>query len=205
MTTAPRARVLLADDHVIVAEGVAMLLRDAYDLVGVVGTGSALIDAVRTLAPDVVVADISMPGTSGLEALRQLAASGNRPHFVFLTMHDDPRLVAEAMGAGASGYVVKHLAGETLIRTIESILAGAPIPPAMLAGAQGGAHLLTPRQRDVLALIARGRTMKEIGRELGLSPRTVETHKYMMMQALGVTTTADLVQYAVRLGLVDGP
>jgi DNA-binding NarL/FixJ family response regulator len=203
MTLAPRARVLLADDHAIVAEGVAMLLRDAYDLVGIVGTGRALIEAVESMAPDIVVADISMPGTSGLEALRQLAGAGHRPHFVFLTMHDDPRLVAEAMGAGASGYVVKHLAGETLIRTIESILAGVPAPPATLTDAHRDVHLLTARQRDVLALIARGRTMKEIGRELGLSPRTVETHKYTMMQALGVTKTADLVQYAVRLGLAD--
>lgn len=207
-----RAKVLLADDHRMVAEGLAGLLKDYFDLVGTVGDGSALVDAARQHRPDVIVADIAMPVMSGMAALRQLKAAKNRAKVIFLTMHADAELAAEALRAGASGYVLKAAAGEELITAIGEVLQGriyltpliakdiismlsepAPKPPTQL----------TPRQRDVLRLIAEGRRMKEIAAILDLSTRTVETHKYDMMRSLGVDSTAELVRYAIQIGLVE--
>ena len=207
----PRPRVLLADDHAIVAEGLAGLLRAEFDLVGTVGDGAALIAAVTDLRPDVVVADVAMPILSGLDALRRLRADGLDPKFLFLTMHDDPALVAEALRAGAAGYVLKQAAGEELIHAIRHVLGGQvyltpPITRAALtalAAPPGGP--LTPRQREVLAHVADGRSMKEIAALLGLSRRTVETHKYEMMHTLGVQTTAELIRYAVDHGIAHRP
>jgi DNA-binding NarL/FixJ family response regulator len=200
-----RARVLLADDHAIVAEGLVSLLREDFELLGTVGDGAALLDAARALELDVVVADIAMPVLSGLEALRRLRAEGNPVKVVFLTMHADAPLAAEALRAGAAGYVLKHSAGEELIRALNEVLQGRVyLPPALaqdvvaaLARPVAPASRLTPRQRDVLRLVALGCTMKEIAARLSLSPRTVETHKYEMMRALELTTTAELIRYAL--------
>jgi DNA-binding NarL/FixJ family response regulator len=206
-----RARVLLADDHTIVAEGLAGLLRGEFDLVGTVGDGGALVEAARRLRPDVVVADIAMPVLSGLDALRRLKAEGIDLKVVLLTMHADAHLASEALGAGAAGYVVKHAAGEELLRAIRDVLQGLVYVTPLLAkdviaawtapGAPPGVKL-TRRQREVLHLVAQGRTMKEVAAALHLSPRTVETHKYKMMQALGLQTTAELIRYALDHGIV---
>jgi DNA-binding NarL/FixJ family response regulator len=207
--------VLLADDHTIVAQGLGSLLKADFELVGTVGDGSALISAVQELRPDVVVADIGMPVLNGLEALRWLRAEGIDTRFVFLTMHADPEIAAEAVRAGASGYLLKHSAGDELITAIREVLQGrlylAPmITREILAELAGPAAppeppavKLTPRQIEVLRLIAQGRTMKEVAAVLRLSRRTVETHKYEMMAALGLHSTAELIQYAVRHGLVS--
>jgi DNA-binding NarL/FixJ family response regulator len=204
-----RTKVLLADDHAIVAEGLATLLKDHFDLLETVGDGSALIDAARKLRPDVIVTDIAMPVLSGLEALRRLKATRNEAKVIFLTMHADAQLATEAFRAGASGYVLKQSAGEELIAAIEEVLKGRTyLTPlitknviANLTESTPPTVKLTPRQREVLRLIADGRRMKEIGAILELSTRTVESHKYEMMRALGVQSTAELVRYAIQIGL----
>ena len=204
-----RTKVLLADDHAIVAEGLATLLKDHFDLLETVGDGSALIDAARKLRPDVIVTDIAMPVLSGLEALRRLKATRNEAKVIFLTMHADAQLATEAFRAGASGYVLKQSAGEELIAAIQEVLKGRTyLTPlitknviANLTESTPPTVKLTPRQREVLRLIAEGRRMKEIGAILELSTRTVESHKYEMMRALGVQSTAELVRYAIQIGL----
>jgi two-component system, NarL family, response regulator NreC len=208
-----RTTVLLADDHAIVAEGLAALLRGPFDLVGTVGDGNQLIDAARELQPDVIVADMAMPVLSGLESLRQLKAEHIDAKVIFLTMHADAQLATEALRAGASGYVLKHSAGEELIRAIQEVVEGRVYLTPLLTKdvittltepTTQPAVQLTPRQREVLQLIAEGRRMKEIAATLQLSTRTVETHKYEMMRALGADSTAGLVRYAIQLGLVPG-
>jgi DNA-binding NarL/FixJ family response regulator len=206
-----RPKVLLADDHAIVAEGLATLLKDHFELVGTVGDGSELIDAARRLRPDVIVADVAMPVLSGLEALRRLKAAKSDAKVIFLTMHADAQLATEAFRAGASGYVLKHSAGEELIAAIREVLEGRNYLTPLITKdviriltdpAPKPAVKLTPRQREVLRLIAEGRRMKEIAAILQLSTRTAETHKYEMMRSLGVVSTAELVRYAIQIGLV---
>jgi DNA-binding NarL/FixJ family response regulator len=206
-----RARVLLADDHRMVAQGLASLLRDDFDLVGTVGDGKALIDAALRVRPDVIVADVAMPVMDGLEALHRLKAARIDAKVIFLTMHADAQLATEALRAGASGYVLKHAAGEELITAIQEVLQGRTyltpliakdVITTLMAPEKQATVTLTPRQREVLRLIAEGRRMKEIAATLQLSTRTVETHKYEMMRALGVQSTAELVRYAIHLGLV---
>jgi DNA-binding NarL/FixJ family response regulator len=209
-----RATVLLADDHAIVLEGLASLLRSEFSLVGTVADGAGLLEAARQLRPDVIVTDVAMPGMSGLEALRRLKAEPIAVKVVLLTMHADAQLAAEALRAGASGFVVKHAAGKELIAAIHTVLRGGKYLPPHLAsdvltmladrGISGG-RTLTPRQRQVASLIAEGRTMKEVAAVLGLSPRTVETHKYQIMEALGLRTTAELIRYALEQGLTVPP
>jgi DNA-binding NarL/FixJ family response regulator len=204
--------VLLADDHAIVAEGLAILLKGRFDLVGVVGDGNKLLEAAKQLRPDIIVADMAMPVLSGLDALRRLKAAGSEAKFIFLTMHADPQLATEAFRAGASGYVLKHSAGEELLTAINAVVKGRTyITPLitkdvitnLLDPATQPVVKLTPRQCDVLRLIAEGQRIKEVAATLGLSPRTVESHKYEMMRSLGVDSTAELVRYAVQIGLVS--
>jgi DNA-binding NarL/FixJ family response regulator len=206
-----RPTVLLADDHTLVAEGVGSLLQDDFDLVGTVGNGSLLLESAKTLRPDVIVADMAMPVLGGLDALRRLRADGLDSKVVFLTMHADPQLAAEAVRAGASGFVLKQSAGEELITAIQEALQGRVyLTPLItkdllstLSNPRAPVEKLTARQREVLRLIAEGRRMKEIAATLQLSTRTVEGYKYEMMEVLGIQSTAELVRYAVHLGLVD--
>jgi len=210
-----KTKVLLADDHTIVAEGLRSLLENEFDLVGAVNDGRALLEAARNLNPEVIVADISMPLLNGLDAARQLRRDGVAAKIVFLTMHADVQLAAEAFRVGASGYLVKQSAAEELITAIHEVVKGrAYISPLITKdvinflmdtaqGTERQAVKLTPRQREVLQLVAEGRTMKEIGSILNISTRTVESHKYEMMEALGVQTNAELVQYAIKIGLVS--
>ena len=209
-----RARVLLADDHRIVAEGLESLLSEDFDLVGTVRDGDALIAAARRLHPDVIVTDISMPGMNGLDAIRELRRQGVTAKVVTLTMHADPQLAVDALRSGATAYVLKHSAGDELIAAVREVLHGRTYVTALIAKEvraavagvdarpPGRSVRLTARQRQVLQLIAEGRTMKEIAAVLKVSARTVESHKYQMIEALGLRTTADLVRYAVQMGLV---
>ena len=208
-----RPRVLLADDHTMFSQGLQSLLEDDFDLVGAVADGEALVEAARRLNPDVIIVDISMPVMNGLDAVRQLKKDGATAKIVFLTMHADDRLLAEAFRCGGSGYVLKQSAGEELITGIGKVLAGQKYVTPLIATewaedltkrVRGTQKLtLTPRQREVLQLVIEGCTMKEIATRLGISTRTAETHKYEIMEGLGVETTAELIQYAVKLGLTS--
>ena len=209
-----RATVLLADDHAIVAEGLASLLQGEFALVGTVANGSELLEAARRLRPDLIVTDLAMPGLSGLEALRQLKAEGIAARVVVLTMHANAHVAAEVLRAGASGFVVKHAAGQELIAALHAVLRGRryvnpdmadEVLATLAEPAAPGAGTLTPRQRDVVRLLAEGRTMKEVAATLGVSPRTVETHKYQSMEALRLKTTAELIRYALEHGLTTPP
>jgi len=214
MPSSPRrATVLIADDHGFVMDGLGCPLLGEFSVVGSVSDGTRLVEAARQHRPDVIVTDIAMPGLSGIEALHRLKVDGNPAKVVFLTMHADAQLAAEALRAGASGFVAKHAAGKELVDAIRAALRdGTYVTPSLapevlkrLADDRApGAETLSPRQRDVLALIAAGRTMKEIAATLGLSPRTVETHKYQIMATLGLRTNAELIRYALEHGLA-GP
>jgi DNA-binding NarL/FixJ family response regulator len=204
-------RVLLADDHTMVAQGLASLLREEVDLVGTVGDGQALIDAARRLRPDVIVADMTMPVMDRLEALHRLKAQRSPAKVIVLTMHADAQLATAALRAGAAGYVLKHAAGEELLTAMQAVLQGRTsltpllaqdVLTSLMAPAQPATVTLTPRQREVLRLIAEGWRLKEIAATLQVSTRTVETHKYAMRRALGVQSTAELVRDAIHLGLV---
>ena len=204
---AARPRVILADDHRIVIEGLRSILEPHFDLVGTVTDGRALVAATEELKPDVVVVDISMPLLNGLEAVRQIARLRPQTRVVFLTMHADATYAARAMEAGASGYVLKHSALSDLVRAIREALAGRTYvaPEVARRGprrATGGSEL-TPRQREVLQLVAEGHSTKQIASILGISTRTVEFHKYRMMEELRLRTIAELIQYAIKHGIVS--
>lgn len=206
-----RATVLIADDHAIVVDGLASLLKEHFDVVGAVGDGQRLLEEAARLRPDIVVTDVSMPGLSGMDALRRLKAERADVKVVLLTMHASGELASQAMRAGASGFVVKQAAGEELVTAIHEALRGhVYLTPAVtrdaiaaLEGPDRPEARLTPRQREVLKLVVEGRRMKEIAGILGLSARTVETHKYEMMETLGVQSTAELVRYAIEHRLVE--
>ncbi len=207
--------VLLAEDHAIVAEGLAALLKDRFELVGTVNDGRALVAAADRLRPDVIVTDISMPLLNGLDAVRKIKAKLPKTKVVVLTMHGDPQLAVQAFRAGASAYLLKISSGEELGKAIDEALQGRVHLSSLISkdlitvlleakrDPAGGKSQLTPRQREVLQLIAEGRTMKDIASIMNISQRTVETHKYAMMETLGVDTTAGLIQYALRLKLVS--
>ncbi len=207
-----RPKVLLADDHAIVLEGLERLLAPEFDLVATVHNGVEMVEACATHHPDVVVADVSMPLLNGVEALRKMRRQGDTTRVVFLTMHPDVTSATRALEAGASGYVVKHAASDELVAAIRDALVGrifvspslrSPAVEERLVQGNTTGLELTPRQHEVLQLLAEGRSAKEIGAILGISPRTAETHKYKLMDDLGLATTAELVHYAIRHGLVS--
>jgi DNA-binding NarL/FixJ family response regulator len=205
-----RPRVLLADDHAMVADGLARLIGDVAELVGQVNDGLRLVEEALRLEPDVVVADVSMPGLSGIDAMRRLRAEGSSARFVFVTVHTDTLLAAEAMRSGASGYLLKHAAGEELIDAIHAVMAGhAYLTPLLTrevlqlkSATTSPERELTSRQRDVLRLLAQGKRMKEIAAELEISVRTVEDHKSKLMQIVGLESTADLIRFAIKQRIV---
>lgn len=208
-------RVLVADDHRIVAEGLRSILEPDFELVGIVENGRDLLEAAGKLHPDVIVADISMPLLNGIEAARQLKQRGEHAKIVLLTMHSDVTYATRAFDAGASGFVLKHAASSELITAIEEVLKGRTYITPMIARELVQAYRdgeprqpdptrrLTPRQLEVLQLLAEGHSAKEMAAILNISPRTAEFHKYRMMAALEIRTTAELVQYAVKHGLVS--
>ena len=207
-----KPRVILADDHAIVREGLALLIGPDVDLVATASNGNELLLAVRKFRPDLVVADLTMPGLGGLDALRTLRGEGINARFVILTVHVDAAIAAEAIRAGAAAYVVKEAAGEELLQAIRQAMSGRTYLSPMVSGdvlkrlAQGTpspAEVLTLRQREVLRLLAEGHRVKEIAGKLGLSVRTVETHKYEIMHLLGIDNTVELVKFAIRQGMVS--
>jgi DNA-binding NarL/FixJ family response regulator len=208
-------RVLIADDHEIVRHGLAALLSEAGDveLVGEAGNGREAVDLAYQLRPDVVIMDVAMPLLNGLDACQQLRPRLPSTKWVFVTVNEDPDLAAEAFRLGAAGYLLKHSAAAELFEAIETVLGGGRhLTPLIAQGAPLGSFLataraaptdaLTARQREVLQLLAEGRVMKEVAQILGMSPRTVAFHKYEVMRRLHVKSTAELVQHAIRLGLI---
>ena len=215
MSTPPRPRVLLADDHLMVAEALKSLLAPDFDLVGVVEDGRALVEAAGRLRPDVIVADVTMPLLNGIDALVQLRQGGDNVPVVFLTMHRDASFARRALDAGASGFVLKHSAPAELISAIRAALEGKTYLTPQLATEvlesmkqgpeQGGDALgsITPRQREVLQLLAEGHAAKVIASKLSISARTVEFHKYQMMETLGLHSNSELIHFAIKHGLVE--
>ena len=209
-----RARVLLADDHKMFAEALSKLLSPAYDVVGTASNGRELITFARELNPDVILLDVSMPLLNGMEALRMLRRTAIRGKFIVLTMHMDVSMAAEAFRCGASAFVLKQAAGEELHAAIAAALRGRSylsssfpvelvtlLAEAVRRPREEGPRI-TRRQREVLQLVAEGKTMKEIATLLSLSTRTVESYKYETMRTLGIHTNAELVQYAIRIGAI---
>ena len=207
-----RPRILLADDHTILLEAFRQLLTPANDVVGTVSNGRALLEAAEKLRPDVIVLDISMPQLNGIEACRQLQPKLPDTRWVFLTVNEDPDLALEALRLGASGFLLKNSAASELFAAIQMALEGRRyITPLLTKGEPLGVFLkraphlhddkLTARQREVLQLLAEGWLMKEVADVLGVTPRTVAFHKYTIMEQLGLKTTAELIQYAVKHGL----
>jgi DNA-binding NarL/FixJ family response regulator len=201
-----RPRLLLADDHVILAEGLKRLLAEDFDLVGFVEDGRELLAAAKRLVPDVVVADISMPHMNGLEAIARLKRDRPELAVVVLTMHQNPAYARRALDAGAAGYVVKHAASAELVMAIRAALRGhtfisPSIASEVIEAREEGRTALTLRQREILQLLSEGRSAKQIAESLAISPRTVEFHKYQLMEANGLRNSAELVHFAIRHGI----
>ena len=208
-------RVILADDHTLIAEALHHLIAPHYEVVATVADGRALLDSAASLKPDVIVADIAMPLLNGLEAGRRLKQKMPGVKLIFLTMNEDPELAVEAMKSGASGYVLKKSAASELLQAIQSALRGKPyvtqqiargMQEAFIRHPQGRSHQesLTPRQKEIVQLLAEGRTMKEAADILRIAPRTVAFHKYRIMQDLGLRTNAELIHFAIRSRIVVG-
>jgi DNA-binding NarL/FixJ family response regulator len=208
-----RPRILLADDHVLMAEALQHLLQADFDVVGTVADGRALLKAAGELTPDLVVVDIGMPLLNGLDAGEQLKALHPDIKVIYLTQNREPRYAVEAFRRNASGYLLKDSAASELTTAIREALRGRSyVSPVIAKGmldhatsaevANLGPRELSAREREVLQLLAEGKSMKEVAAVLDISPRTVEFHKYRIMELLGVKTTAELVQYAIKHGLI---
>jgi len=210
-----RPRVLLADDHRVVAEGLKQLLTEDFEVLEIVEDGRALVLEAERLRPDVIVADISMPRLNGIDALVQLKQKDPDVRVVFLTMHQEVAYARRALQAGASGFVLKHAAPEELVMAIRAALNGQTYLTPALAGEvlesiqrdpqSSGDPLdsLTPRKREILQLLAEGKSAKEIAAILNISTRTVESHKYEIMESAGIQNSAELVHFAIKHGIVE--
>ena len=204
-----RKRVLLADDHTLLLDAFAKLLEPECDVVGTVADGRALLAAAEELKPDVVVLDIAMPLLNGLDAGRQLKKALPDVKLIFLTMNQDPAIAAEAFRAGASGFLLKTSAGSELVKAIEEATSGRSyVTPLIMQDLvevlmldpkqRKSAADLTPRQREVLQLLAEGRSMKEAARILKVAPRTIAYHKYRIMERFWLKSNAELIQFAIQ-------
>lgn len=210
-----KPRILLADDHTLFVEALQKVLEPEFELVGHVGDGRALLEAAPRLEPDVILIDLSMPLLNGIDAAHQLRRLVPASRLVFLSMHGDPTYVTEAFRAGAVAYVLKRSSANELLQAIRAALRGQLYISPMLAkdvmdpilqGKRLIGHAqtrLTLRQREVLQLVAEGRSLKEIASILCVSVKTVEFHKTRIAKQLGLHTTADLTKYAVTHGLVS--
>jgi DNA-binding NarL/FixJ family response regulator len=214
---AHRPRVVLADDHTIVTEGLCRLLEPEYAVVATVADGEALIAAALELRPDIVIADISMPTRNGIDAIREIRRELPQVRAICLTMHMDRMYLAEAFEAGASGFAVKHAATEELRHAIRAVLGGG-VYVSPLVGGRGadrgrrfgrgsGSRMpakLTLRQRQVLQLVAEGYTVREIASMLALTPKTVEFHKYRIIETMGLESSAEMIRLAIQHGMIPG-
>lgn len=206
-------RVVLADDHTLVREAFKILISQDVEVVGSAADGRELIKVVKETNPDIIVSDISMPELNGLDAAIKLLKTNPALKFIFLTVSDDPDLVAEVFRIGAKGFLLKSSAATELLQAIHSVANGATYVTPLVAGSMIGslmkgdrgdmADKLTVRQREILQLLAEGNTMKSTAEILCLTPRTVAFHKYRIMERLGIDNSAQLVRFAVKNGLVE--
>lgn len=208
-----KARILLADDHMLLLDGLRHLLERHYDLIGTVQDGQSVVSEVRRLQPDLVLMDVAMPVLNGLQAGQRLREQHPKVKLLYVSMYGDMPYVEEAIRIGASGYVVKRSGWEELSRAIEAVLAGKlyvspelsaavtqpAIPPPLTS--ESPVRPLTERQRQILKLVAAGYTAKEIGRMLHITSKTVEFHKARMMRQLQLQSTVELARYALTHGL----
>ena len=208
-----KARILLADDHTLVAEAFKRLLEPEFEVVGTVGDGRALLRAAGELKPDLVLVDLNMPLLNGLDASEQLKQALPKVKIIVLTMNEDPEIAAETMEKWASGYLLKKSAGSELLKAVRDVLRGGRyIAPALrdamrdLAARDSrpdSTRSLTARQREVLQLLAEGHTMKEAAAILNVATRTIAFHKYRIMQDFKLENNADLVRFAIKQGLIN--
>ena len=209
----PKPRVILADDHTLLLEAFEKLLAPECDIVAKVADGRALLAAVREHHPDVVVLDLSMPLLNGIDAARQIKQEDRSVRLVFVTMNEDPDLAAEALRAGGTAYLLKRSAGSELLTAIrEAMKHRSYVTPLVMEGMLGSlmhstgtdspSRQLTARQREVLQLLAEGKSMKEVASVLNVTARTIAFHKYRMMEQLNIKTNAELIQYAIRHHLI---
>jgi DNA-binding NarL/FixJ family response regulator len=211
-----RPTILIADDHIMVVDGLRGLLEPEYEVVGTVADGRAVLAEVERLKPHLVIMDISMPSLNGLDCTRQLRDAHCASKILILTMHPDATFTREALDAGASGYILKSSPASELRNALKEVLLGhtylSPAVTRDLLDVMGRATStredawarLTPRQREVLQLLAEGKSHKEVAAILNVSVKTAEYHKYAILQTLGLKTNAELVQYAVRHGIIAG-
>jgi DNA-binding NarL/FixJ family response regulator len=210
-----RPRVILGDDHVMFTEGLRHILEPYFEIVGVIENGRDLVNAVERLGPEVVVTDISMPLLNGIEAARRIRKMPNAPKIVFLTMHEDATFATTAFQAGASGYVLKRSAPAEIITAIQEALRGRTYISPLVAGDVLHTLLdkgrepeklkpeLTSRQTEILQLLVEGKSPKEVAVILNISTRTVEFHKYRIMEVTGIRTIAELTRYAIAHGIIQ--
>jgi DNA-binding NarL/FixJ family response regulator len=205
-----RSKVLIADDHNLVAELCKKLLESEFDVVGVVSDGRALVREAEKLRPDVIVVDVGMPILNGLDAGRQVKEMFPAVKLIYLTMNPDPEVTAEAFRRGAAGYLLKTCASSEMVACVREVLRGKTYLSSRIS--KDAVHFLrrqhkklaedreqlTERQREVLQLLAEGKVMKEVGAILNMATRTVAFHKYRIMHVLGAKSSADLVKYAVK-------
>ncbi|HSN03527.1 response regulator [Nitrospira sp. NS4] len=210
-----KPRVLLADDHTLVLDGYRKILEGCCDIVGTAEDGRTLLKMAHQLLPDIVTLDISMPQLNGIDAARKLHRELPETKIIFVTMHADQAYLTEAFKAGATGYLLKRSAGSELLQAIQSVMNGhnyvtpliaKSLVQSMVTGRKPSlttGQPLTPRQREVLQLVAEGNTVKEIATALDISPKTVEFHKTQLMEQLDLHTTAELTRYALTHGLIS--
>lgn len=206
-------RIILADDHHIVRQGFrALLEREGFSVVGEATNGAEAIDLAKTLKPDVAVFDLAMPLRNGLDAAREVLQAGAATHVILLTMHTEEHQIAAALRAGIRAYLLKTQAAEDLVHAIREVVRGqiylSPgisrmVVDGYLSGTPAGADPLAPRERQVLQLVAEGKTSKEIAALLGLSVKTAESYRTRLMEKLDIHDTAGLVRYAIRQGLIE--
>ena len=214
MKRKPVARILIADDHRLLAEACKSLLEPEFQVVGIVTDGRSLLKAAAAMKPDVIILDIAMPHLNGLDAGDQINRDMPRTALIYLTMSTEPNMAAEAFRRGASGYVLKQSASDELLIAVRRAVQGASYLSTMIAKEtvtflinqgkqQGGEERTTPRQTEILQLLAEGKSMKEVAAEFDLKPGTVAFHKYRMMENLGVKTNAELLEYALKRRMIS--
>lgn len=210
-----KVRILLADDHRLVAEGLRALLEPEFELVGIVEDGRELLDKAQQVNPDVIIVDITMPLLNGIDAVKRMKESGSPAKIIIVTMHHDALYARRAFEAGASGFLLKQSAADELLAAIREVLKDRTyitpiIAEELMQTYMNGGHKksdpirkLTSRQREVLQLLAEGKSAKEIAKSLHISSRTVETHKYQIMKELDLSTSADLVHFGIKHGIIS--